>query len=68
MMKEAMCPNVLSPEVEFVVNFRLLPENTLQEVRDHVQKATSGFDVEIEQVDNAREASKVSPTDAKAAK
>ncbi|OJZ11365.1 M20/M25/M40 family metallo-hydrolase [Sphingobacterium sp. 40-24] len=68
MMKGSDAPNVLSPEVEFVVNFRLLPENTLQEVRDHVEQATSGFDVEIEQVDNAREASKVSPTDAKAYK
>ncbi len=68
MMKGSDAPNVLSPEVEFVVNFRLLPENTLQEVNEHVKQATAGFDVEIEQVDNAREASKVSPTDAKAYK
>ncbi|GAA4179340.1 MULTISPECIES: M20/M25/M40 family metallo-hydrolase [Sphingobacterium] len=66
MMKGSDAPNVLSPEVEFVVNFRLLPENTIQEVQAHVKKATAGFDVEIEQVDNAREASNVSPSDTKA--
>jgi len=66
MMKGSDAPNVLSPEVEFVVNFRLLPENTIQEVQAYVKKVTAGFNVEIEQVDNAREASNVSPSDTKA--
>lgn len=66
MMKGSDAPNVLSPEVEFVVNFRLLPENTIQQVLAHVKKATRGFDVEVEQVDNAREASNVSLSDTKA--
>lgn len=68
MMKGSDAPNVLSPQVEFVVNFRLLPENTIPQVKEHVQKATKGFDVEISEVDNSREASKVSPSDAKAYK
>lgn len=66
MMKGSDAANVLAPEVEFVVNFRLLPENTIQEVYTHIKNATSGFDVKIEQVDNAREASNVSPNNTKA--
>ncbi|MDW9380394.1 M20/M25/M40 family metallo-hydrolase [Chryseobacterium sp. JV558] len=66
MMKGSDAPNVLSSEVEFVANFRLLPGNTIEEVKKHVAKATEGFDVEVSIVDNAREASKVSPVDTKA--
>ncbi len=68
MMKGSDAPNVLSPEVEFVVNFRLLPGNTVQDVKEHIAKATKGFDVEIEEIDNVKEASAVSPTDTKAFK
>ncbi|MCS3529890.1 M20/M25/M40 family metallo-hydrolase [Chryseobacterium sp. JUb7] len=66
MMKGSDGTNVLSPEVEFVVNFRLLPGNTVKEVKDHIAKATEGFDVEVEEIDNTREASAVSPTNTKA--
>ncbi|MCT2561232.1 M20/M25/M40 family metallo-hydrolase [Chryseobacterium herbae] len=66
MMKGSDGTNVLSPEVEFVVNFRLLPGDTAKEVRDHIAKATEGFDVEVEEIDNTREASAVSPTNTKA--
>ena len=52
MMKGSDGTNVLSPEVEFVVNFRLLPGNTVKDLKDHIAKATKGFDVEIEEVDN----------------
>ena len=62
MMKGSDGTNVLSPEVEFVVNFRLLPGNTVKDVKNHIAKATKGFDVEIEEVDNTREASAVSST------
>lgn len=66
MMKGSDGTNVLSPEVSFVVNFRLLPGNTVQEVKEHIAKATKGFDVEIEEIDNTRAASNVSPTSTKA--
>lgn len=68
MMKGSDGTNVLSPEVEFVVNFRLLPGNTVKDVRDHIAKATKGFDVEVEEIDNTREASAISPSNTKAFK
>lgn len=68
MMKGSGGTNVLSPEVEFVVNFRLLPGNTVKDVREHIAKATEGFDVEVEEIDNTREASAISPTNTKAFK
>lgn len=68
MMKGSDGTNVLSPEVEFVVNFRLLPGNTVKDVKEHIAKATKGFDVEVEEIDNTREASAVSPTNTKAFK
>lgn len=66
MMKGSDAPNVLSPEVEFVVNFRLLPGNTVTDVKQHIAEATKGFDVEIEEIDTVKEASAVSPTHTKA--
>jgi carboxypeptidase PM20D1 len=68
MMKGSDAPNVLSPEVEFVVNFRLLPGNTVKDVKTHIANAAKGFDVEIEDVDSVKEASAVSPTNTKAFK
>jgi len=68
MMKGSDAPNVLSPEVEFVVNFRLLPGNTVKDVKQHITEATKGFDVEIEEIDTVKEASAVSPTNTKAFK
>ena len=66
MMKGSDGPNVLSPEVEFVVNFRLLPGNTVKEVKAHIAKATEGFDVEVEEIDQTKEASAVSAANTKA--
>jgi carboxypeptidase PM20D1 len=66
MMKGSDAPNVLSPEVEFVVNFRLLPGNTVKDVKQHIAEATKGFDVEIEEIETVKEASPVSPTNTKA--
>lgn len=68
MMKGSDAPNVLSPEVEFVVNFRLLPGNSVKDVKEHIANATKGFDVEIEEIDSVKEASNVSPTNTKAFK
>ncbi|WP_027386621.1 M20/M25/M40 family metallo-hydrolase [Chryseobacterium gregarium] len=66
MMKGSDAPNVLSPEVEFVVNFRLLPGNTVNDVKKHIAEATKGFEVEIEDIDQVKEASAVSPSNTKA--
>ncbi|MGJ1392043.1 M20/M25/M40 family metallo-hydrolase [Sphingobacterium spiritivorum] len=66
MMEGSDGTNVLSPQVEFVVNFRILPGNTVAEVKDHIAKACEGFDVQVEEVDNTREASKISATNTKA--
>lgn len=66
MMKGSDAPNVLSPEVEFVVNFRLLPGDTVNDVKKHIAEATKGFEVEIEDIDQVKEASAVSPTHTKA--
>lgn len=66
MMKGSDGTNVLSPEVEFVVNFRLLPGNTVKDVKAHIAKATEGFEVEVEEIDNTREASAVSSSNTKA--
>lgn len=65
MMKGSDAPNVLSPEVEFVVNFRLLPGNTVKDVKEHIANATKDFDVELEDIDSVKEASAVSPTNTK---
>ncbi|NIG55133.1 M20/M25/M40 family metallo-hydrolase [Chitinophaga sp. Cy-1792] len=59
-MKGSDASNVLAPVVDFVVNFRLLPGNTEEDVRKHVLAACSGFDVELENVREVREASRVS--------
>jgi len=66
MMKGSDAPNVLSPEVEFIVNFRLLPGDTVNDVKKHIAEATKGFEVEIEDIDQVKEASAVSPTHTKA--
>lgn len=68
MMKGSDGTNVLSPEVEFVVNFRLLPGNTVKDIKQHIARATKGFDVEVEEIDNTREASAISSTDTRAYK
>lgn len=65
MMKGSDGTNILSPEVSFVVNFRILPGNTLAEVREHVKKACEGFEVSFEDIDNTREPSRISPTDSR---
>ncbi|MEA1851051.1 M20/M25/M40 family metallo-hydrolase [Chryseobacterium sp. MHB01] len=66
MMKGSDAPNVLSPEVEFIVNFRLLPGNTVKDVKEHIANVTKGFDVEIEEIDSVKEASAVSSSNTRA--
>ncbi|MBV8252111.1 MAG: M20/M25/M40 family metallo-hydrolase [Chitinophaga sp.] len=64
MMKGSDASNVLSPVVEFTVNFRILPGNTVEDVKLHLERACRGFDVEIVNVGAPREPSHVSSTDA----
>lgn len=62
MMKGSEGTNVISPEVEFVVNFRILPGDTVEDVRKHIEKATRNYEVTTEEVSNTRNASIVSST------
>ncbi|MFT3822267.1 MAG: M20/M25/M40 family metallo-hydrolase [Chitinophagaceae bacterium] len=64
MMKGSDASNVLAPEVEFVVNFRLLPGNSVADVKVHLENACRGFEVKVEDVGPPREASRISSTDA----
>lgn len=64
MAKGSEAPNVLSSMSEVTVNFRILPGNTVEEVLEHVKKICEGYDVEIEN-NNPREASNISPADAR---
>lgn len=59
MAQGSLAPNVLSSTAEFVVNFRLLPGDTVQEVLAHLEGLCKGHDVQI-QVTSEREASKLS--------
>jgi len=55
--------NVLAPVVEVVINFRILPGETSQDVLKHIQKACEGFEVEIDAPRIPVEPSNVSPTE-----
>jgi carboxypeptidase PM20D1 len=63
MMSGSKAANVLESEVDFVVNFRILPGNTVADVRKHVEKACAGFEVRFEDVGVPREPSNISPAD-----
>ncbi len=55
--------NVLAPEVEVVINFRILPDETSKDVLAHINKACEGFEVEIDAPRVPVEPSKLSPPD-----
>jgi carboxypeptidase PM20D1 len=63
MMSGSKAANVLESEVDFVANFRILPGNTVEDVKKHVEKACEGFEVRLEEVGTPREASNISPAD-----
>ncbi|MCG9899414.1 MAG: M20/M25/M40 family metallo-hydrolase [Hydrotalea sp.] len=65
MMKGSDGENVLPPIAEFTANFRILPGNTVADIRAHVEAACKGYDVEIVQVREAREPSNISPIDSR---
>lgn len=64
MAKGSDAENVMPSIAEIVVNFRILPGNTVAEVTSHVEECCKGFDVEIGIV-SATEASKISTEDTK---
>lgn len=68
MMKGSEGTNVIAPEVEFVVNFRILPGDTVEDVRLHIKEASKDYVVEIKEVSNTRGASNISKTDVSAYK
>ncbi|MDP6977097.1 MAG: M20 family peptidase [Myxococcota bacterium] len=59
-------PNVLPSRVEAVVNFRVLPGDTIASVRDHVARTIDDDRITIELMDAAREPSGVAPIDSNA--
>ena len=62
MAKGSDAPNVLASEAEVTVNFRILPGNTVAEVKKHVDNICQGYDVNIDVV-SEREPSGISPED-----
>ncbi len=64
MAKGSDAANVLPACAEFVVNFRILPGNTVEEVKEHVKKICKGFNVEIVSLEEA-EPAPISPDDSK---
>lgn len=60
MLKAGVKENVLPPEAEGVINFRLHPRDTMKGVVEHVTHAVDDKDVKIEVLPGAREASRVS--------
>ncbi len=61
MLKGSDGNNVLAPEVEVVINFRILPGETSKDVLAHIQKACKGYEVEIDAPRIPVEPSKISP-------
>ncbi|WP_199851423.1 M20/M25/M40 family metallo-hydrolase [Parabacteroides pacaensis] len=64
MAKGSDAANVLPSTAEVVVNFRILPGNTVEEVRKHVENQCEGYQVSIRSLGDA-EPTLVSPTDSK---
>ncbi|HMP88449.1 MAG TPA: M20/M25/M40 family metallo-hydrolase, partial [Lacibacter sp.] len=62
MLKGSEGMNVLPPAVDVIVNFRILPGETSDDVLAHIRKACEGFDVEIDAPRIPVEPSKLSPT------
>ncbi len=62
MSKGSDVDNVLPNFAEFVINFRILPGETVADVKKHVEEITSGEAVEVSYI-GEKEASQISPTD-----
>lgn len=64
MAKGSEAPNILPTTAEAVVNFRILPGNTIKDVQKHVAETCGKYGVEIDEIDSA-EPSPVSPLNTK---
>jgi carboxypeptidase PM20D1 len=58
--------NVLPTDARALVNFRILPGNTAEQVVAHVKTVIDNPDIEVRVLPDSREASEVSPTDSQA--
>jgi carboxypeptidase PM20D1 len=65
MLKGSNGVNVLPQVVEIVVNFRILPGESSQDVLNHIKKQCEGFDVEIDAPRIPVEPSAISPAEGK---
>ena len=65
-LKAGELENVVPGLASAVINYRLLPGNTSQDVIQHVQQVVEGLDVSVERQPKGAEASPVSSTDSKA--
>lgn len=61
MLKGSDGANVLPQETEIIVNFRILPGETSQDVLRHIEKACRGFSVQISPYRTPVEPSRLSP-------
>lgn len=61
MLKGSEGSNVLPQETDIIVNFRILPGETSQDVVRHIEKAAKGFDIRIEPYRIPVEPSQLSP-------
>jgi carboxypeptidase PM20D1 len=61
MLKGSDGNNVLAPVVEVVINFRILPGETSEDVLNHINKACEGYEVEIDAPRIPVEPSNISP-------
>lgn len=66
MLKGSNGVNVLPQVVEVVVNYRILPGETSEDVLNHIKKQCEGFDVEIDAMRIPVEPSAISPADGRA--
>lgn len=65
MLEGSPAPNVLPQTASVMVNFRLLPGTTVNDVEEHIRKVVRNKDIDIEIV-CAQETKSISPTDSKA--
>jgi carboxypeptidase PM20D1 len=61
MLKGSDGNNVIAPVVEIIINFRILPGETSEDVLNHIKKACEGYEVEIDAPRIPVEPSKLSP-------
>ncbi len=64
MAEGSPAPNVLPQSASIVVNFRMMPGTTLQDVESHIRKVVRNKDIDVELL-RGKEPSEFSPTDSR---